>query len=65
MLDGNEAPTRAWCERIAKKHAKKAKDKKPKHKDFKAELLAEVKKGQGQGREVQQVERGNYGDQNV
>lgn len=41
---GEEAPTSEWCERIARKHAKKAKGKKPKKKDFKKELMAEVKK---------------------
>ena len=41
----NEVPTRAWCERIAKKHVKAARNKAGRKKsDFLLELLDLVKK---------------------
>ena len=42
-IDG-DVPTLEWCERIAKKHGKDAKDKVGKLKGIKAELLDAVRK---------------------
>lgn len=49
MFAGHDAPTRAWCEKTAKKHAKEARKKAgSKRKDFAAELFRKVRKDKGE-----------------